>query len=83
MFLAPLIRWLTQHDNPRVAFGITFVLACAALGLAAIGFAIHQPAMIRIAILLFIASVAVLVIRSRRGHTGQRDGTGQRDPADQ
>ena len=83
MFLAPLIRWLAQHHNPRVAFGVAFALTCAAIGIAAIGISTHQPAVTRIAILLIIASIAVFVIRSRRDHAGQRDLADQRDRTDQ
>jgi hypothetical protein len=75
MFLAPLIRWLANHHNPRVAFGVALALALAAIGIATIGIGIHQPAVTRIGVLLIIASIAVFAIRSRRDHTSQRDRT--------
>ncbi len=79
MFLAPLIRWLAHHHNPRVAFGVASALTCAAIGIAAIGISTHQPAVTRIAILLIIASIATFIIRSRRDHTSRHDRTDQQD----
>jgi uncharacterized membrane protein YfcA len=73
VFIAPLIRWLADHHNPRVVIGLGVVLVVAAIALAAVGITIHQPAVARIAVLLMIASIAVFVIRTRRDRTNQHD----------
>lgn len=73
MFIAPLIRWLVNHHNPRVAIGAGVALVVAAIATAAVGITIHQPAVTRIAVLLMIASIAVFVIRSRRDRTNPHD----------
>jgi hypothetical protein len=67
----PLIRWLANHHNPRVVLGVGVILACSAVGVAAVGFSRHQPAVARIGVLLMLMSIlyAVLVIRSRRART--------------
>jgi hypothetical protein len=72
VFFLPLIRWLANHKNPRVAIGVGLVLAGAAIVIVAVGVAIHQPAVTRIGVLLIIASIAVFVIRSRRYRSKQR-----------
>ncbi|HEY5456830.1 MAG TPA: hypothetical protein VIJ96_15305 [Acidothermaceae bacterium] len=37
MFFVPLIRWLANHDNPRVVLGVGVVLVCVGIGVARSG----------------------------------------------
>jgi hypothetical protein len=60
-----------------VVIGVGVVLAGAAIAIVAVGIAVHQPAVIRIGVLLMIASIAVFVIRSRRDRSNQHGRTDQ------
>ena len=64
----PLIRRFAHHPNRWVVLGVGVALVGAAIAIAAVGFASHQPAVTRIGVFLILASIvyAVLVIRSRR-----------------
>lgn len=74
MFLAPLIRWLANQHNPRLAMAVGFVLIVAAIAVAAAGITVHQPFVTRVGLLLMVASIATFVIRSRNDRTHQRKG---------
>jgi len=77
VFFVPLIRWLANHDNPRVVLGVGVVLVCVGIGVGAVGLDMHEPALTRIGVLLLIVSIAVFVIRGRRGRSDPRNRTDQ------
>ena len=64
----PLIRWLANHQNRWVVMGVGAVLVGAAIGIAAVGFVIHQPAVARIGVFLMVASIVYGVFASRSRH---------------
>jgi membrane protein implicated in regulation of membrane protease activity len=72
-----LIRWLANHPNPRVVAGMGVALAGAAVAIAALGIATHQPIVTRISLFLIVAGVALFVMRRRRNRNDQ---DGPKDP---
>lgn len=75
LVLLPLIRSFAHHPNRWVVLGAGVAMVGAAIGISAVGITTHQPAVTRIGVFLMLARIvyAVLIIRSRRARTDQKE----------